>query len=64
MCLTLDALIVFLNLIGPDIVTSHPGQFVVHAAQGQAVWVETAQGWCTDGPQIDQAIRFETRKPL
>ena len=59
MCLTLEALIVFLNLIGPDMVTATPGRFVVHAELRDTHWVERADEWCTMGPQIDQMARFD-----
>ncbi len=58
MCMTLEVLIVFLNLIGPETVTSEPGRFIVHATEGDVTWVENAQGWCTMGPQIDRMARF------
>lgn len=54
MCLTLDALLVFLNVIGPDLVTTEPGRFIVHAEQGHVHWIETDGEYCTSGPQKDQ----------
>lgn len=58
MCMTLEALIVFLNLIGPERVDSEPGRFVVHADNGDVAWVETDTQWCTMGPQLDRMARF------
>ena len=58
MCLPLQTLIVFLNLIGPDMVTSEPGRFIVHAQTGDTHWVETPDNWCTMGPQLDRMARF------
>ena len=55
MCLTTEALLIFLNLIGPDIVTSEPGRFIVHAEQGDATWTREGERWCTAAPQIDKA---------
>ncbi|MDJ0822975.1 MAG: hypothetical protein QNJ09_14335 [Paracoccaceae bacterium] len=57
MCLPLQTLIVFLNLIGPDMVTSEPGRFIVHAQTGDTHWVETQDNWCTMGPQLDRMAR-------
>ncbi len=48
MCMALETLIVFLNLIGPAQVSSQPGIFTVHAEQGDIQWVETEALWCTD----------------
>ncbi|MEM6306117.1 MAG: hypothetical protein AAF744_15475 [Pseudomonadota bacterium] len=56
--MSLHALIVFLNLIGPDIVSSEPGRFIVHAQNGDVIWVENDVNWCTMGPQIDRMARF------
>lgn len=59
MCLSLDALIVFLNLVGPDIVSTEPGRFIVHAESGNTHWVETTDEWCTMGPQLERMARFD-----
>lgn len=61
MCLTLDALVVFLNLIGLDIVTTEPGRFIVHAEQGNIHWVETDGEYCAQRPQFEQKVRFKKR---
>ena len=58
MCMTLDLLIAFLNIIGPDIVTADHGRFTVHAENGPVVWVENEENWCTMGPQLDRMARF------
>lgn len=58
MCMTLEALIAFLNLIGPDLVDSEPGRFIIHAQQGDVTWVQTETEWCTMGPQLDRMARF------
>ena len=60
MCLTLDALIVFLNIIGPQMVSSEPGRFIIHAKDGDTHWVETDAVWCTMGPQLDRMARFDS----
>ena len=58
MCMTLPSLIVFLNLIGADIVTSEPGRFIIHATNGDVNWVENDLNWCTMAPQFDRMARF------
>ena len=58
MCMTLEALIVFINLIGPELVESNPGEFIIHASQGDVTWVEAGTEWCTMGPQLDRMARF------
>lgn len=58
MCMTLEALLVFLNIIGPEMVESRPGLFIVHAEQGPVRWVETESNWCTIAPQLDRIARF------
>ncbi|MGR3804303.1 hypothetical protein [Marinibacterium profundimaris] len=64
MCLSTQALVMFLNLIGADIVTSEPGRIVVHATTADVHWVaraDEADRWCTMGPQIDRLARFDAR---
>ncbi|MDF1717052.1 MAG: hypothetical protein P1U75_10355 [Antarcticimicrobium sp.] len=59
MCLTGEALALFLNLLDPGLISSDAGRIIVHATEGQAVWVLTdADGWCTMAPQIDRLARF------
>lgn len=48
MCLTTEALALFLNLIGSEIVTADPGVFTIHATEGPVEWVERDNMWCTD----------------
>lgn len=58
MCLTAEALALFLNMIsGPDI-TMEPGRIIVHAQTRDAHWVSVEDEWCTMAPQIDRMIRF------
>ncbi len=60
MCLTAEALALFLNLLAPDIITSDIGRITVHATEADAVWVLTdADEWCTMAPQIDRMARFD-----
>jgi len=59
MCLTAEALALFLNLIGMDLVIADPGRIVVAAEAGDVHWVLTAEDeWCTMAPQLDRMARF------
>lgn len=59
MCLTAEALAVFLNLIGFDLVETDPGRIIVQAEAGAVHWVLTAEDeWCTMAPQLDRLARF------
>ena len=58
MCLTAEALALFLNMIsGPDI-TMEPGRIIVHAQTRDAHWVSVEDEWCMMAPQLDRMIRF------
>lgn len=60
MCITAEALALFLNLLSPDIITTEAGRITVHATEAEAVWVLTADDeWCTMAPQIDRMARFD-----
>lgn len=56
MCISPEALALFLNLIGYDIVTSEPGRIIVHAEARDAHWVAVGERWCTIAPQLDAAM--------
>lgn len=61
MCLTTEALVLFLNIIGADIVTTEPGRVIVHATEADVHWVASVDQddrWCTMGPQLDRQARF------
>ncbi|MDK3019905.1 hypothetical protein [Pseudodonghicola flavimaris] len=60
MCLTAEALALFLNLLNPEMISSEAGRITVHATEADAVWVLTAEDeWCTMAPQIDRMARFD-----
>lgn len=59
MCLTAEALALFLNLLNPQIITTEPGLITIDATAKSAVWVETGDKWCTRAPQIDRVARFQ-----
>ncbi|GGF83620.1 hypothetical protein SAMN05216376_12149 [Mameliella alba] len=58
MCLTAEALALFLNLLAPQIIESSPGRYVVNATDREAHWVAVGERWCTMAPQIDRMERF------
>lgn len=58
MCLTLEALVLFLNILGPDVVTTEADAITVHAADGDVVWHPSGELWCTSqdkGPRVFNA---------
>lgn len=59
MCMSAEALALFLNLIAANI-TTEPGRIIVHATERDAHWVMVGDGWCTMAPQIDSMERFAT----
>lgn len=62
MCLTTEALAVFLNLIAFDMVSTAPDRIVVHASARDAHWVAHGNEWCTMAPQLDRMARFQLVK--
>ncbi|MEE4120677.1 MAG: hypothetical protein V2I65_16880 [Paracoccaceae bacterium] len=48
MCLSAEALALFLNLLAPEAVTRAPGVITVHAEAGDVEWVANGARWCTD----------------
>ncbi len=60
MCITAEALALFLNLLNPDLIATDAGRITVHATERDAVWVLTDEDeWCTMAPQIDRLARFD-----
>lgn len=60
MCLSAEALALFLNLLNPDLIASEAGRITIRATEGDAVWILTAEDrWCTMAPQIDRLARFD-----
>ncbi|MEM9392994.1 MAG: hypothetical protein AAGA38_03995 [Pseudomonadota bacterium] len=58
--MTAEMLAVFLNLLNPSLVETAPGQIIVNASEGRAVWTVSADTlWCTDAPVQDMKTRFE-----
>lgn len=59
MCLSAEALALFLNIIGTDLVTTEAERIIVHATEGDVTYVAHADIWCTMGPQLDQRARLD-----
>ena len=48
MCLSLEALVVFLNLLNPAMVSTSDDAILVHATEGTVRWVSVQGQWCTE----------------
>jgi len=60
MCISSAALALFLTVLGPEMVSSEPGLYIVHAEVGDAHWVQRKDHedmWCTDAPQVEARDR-------
>jgi hypothetical protein len=57
MCLSAEALALFLNLVAFDHVTTEPGRIIIHAELRDAHWVAVEDRWCTMAPQFDRIAR-------
>ncbi|NDR55808.1 hypothetical protein [Aliiruegeria sabulilitoris] len=64
MCLTTEALLLFINLLSPQIIEASDQKIVIHAQTRDAVWEARADQWCTKAPQIDAALRLITGEPV
>jgi aromatic ring-opening dioxygenase catalytic subunit (LigB family) len=51
MCLTTEALALFLNLIAFDLVDLQPDRIVVRAETRDTHWVARGDRWCTMAPR-------------
>lgn len=59
MCMTTEAIALFLNLLDPEVISMEAGQIIIHASERDAVWVQTDDKWCTDAPHLDRVARFD-----
>lgn len=55
MCLTAEALALFLSLLPGEIVTSTPERIIVHAEVRDAHWLPVGDRWCTKAPVGERA---------
>lgn len=63
MCLTTQALLLFLSLLPPDIVEMGKSQVIVRAETRDAIWTAKGDKWCTSAPNLDKTIRFKLGEP-
>lgn len=59
MCLTAEALALFLNMLDPAIIESRAQQITVHAALQDTVWVQSADLWCTDARHPERLVEAD-----
>ncbi|MGH1355664.1 MAG: hypothetical protein ACRBBS_11365 [Thalassovita sp.] len=59
MCLTTEAIALFLNLLDPEVISMEAGQITIHASERDAVWVQIEEKWCTQAPMLDRQARFD-----
>ncbi|SDI19974.1 hypothetical protein [Aliiruegeria lutimaris] len=64
MCLTTEALLLFINLLSPQIVEIADDRVIIHAETRDAVWEARADQWCTQAPRIDAALRLKAGEAL
>ncbi|MBY6004321.1 hypothetical protein KUV62_10400 [Salipiger bermudensis] len=64
MCLTAEALFLFLSVLPPEIVEVSDTRITVAAETREAVWLAKEDEWCTSAPQIDAAIRLKKGEAL
>ncbi len=58
MCLTAEAIALFLNLLPAASIETVPGRIIIAAETRAAHWVLVGEQWCTMAPQIDQQERL------
>ena len=59
MCLTTEALLIFLNLLPPEIIEAAGDRITIHAEAGDAVWIAQGDKWCTKAPQVEASLRLD-----
>ncbi|MFC4668963.1 hypothetical protein ACFO5X_10395 [Seohaeicola nanhaiensis] len=59
MCLTAEALALFLNMLDPAIIESQAQKITVHAALQDTVWVQSADLWCTDARHPERLVEAD-----
>ncbi|EPX85139.1 hypothetical protein [Salipiger mucosus] len=59
MCLTTQALFLFLSLLPEDRLEVTPDRITVRAEVRDAVWLAKGEQWCTSAPQLDATIRLK-----
>lgn len=51
MCLSTEALMLFISLIGFDLTTRHEARITVHAEMGDVHWIAREDQWCAERPE-------------
>ncbi|MAQ81933.1 hypothetical protein [Psychromarinibacter halotolerans] len=59
MCLTTEALMLFIGMLPAHIVDVSDDRIVVRAEVRDAVWQVKGDQWCTNAPKIDAAFRLK-----
>ena len=54
MCLTPEALALFLNMLDPAIIETQATRITVHAEVQDTVWVQSADLWCTNARHAER----------
>lgn len=57
MCLTSEALALFLTMIGAGVVTTEETLVTVHATEGDVEWRIVEDKWCTSAPDDGETDR-------
>ncbi|MFW2542321.1 hypothetical protein ACN2XU_06740 [Primorskyibacter sp. 2E107] len=57
MCISAEALAVFLNMLSASIITTEPGRVIIAATSGEVHWVAHEDQWCTMGPEFEKRQR-------
>ncbi|MDF0599499.1 hypothetical protein P1J78_02035 [Psychromarinibacter sp. C21-152] len=63
MCLTTEALLLFLSLLPSEIVETSADRIVVRAEVSDAVWLPNGREWCTDARETGALGRSGPRQP-
>lgn len=58
MCLTKEALLVFLGMLAPELIDIGDERIVVRAETRDVIWTARGEEWCTPGPKLDRSMRL------
>lgn len=59
MCISAQALALFLSMLDPEIVTTEPSRVTVAATEGAAIWEPVGDKWCSDAPDAPREDQKE-----
>ena len=61
MCLTTQAMYLFVSILSPDVVSPSASQILIRAQTGTVEWENYGDLWCIDGPPgTQQQVRRVT----